>query len=239
MRPSPERLRESWTLLRLAARTVAGRRFWLVPLVALLWPAIVLIYAMINPWNPDAASVQDVLIATPLVLLALGFGGRIIASEIDRRTLEIVYTVPGGAHRVWAYKLVASALLLLVTALVLALAAVALTGNLPAHSIYGALQGALVYLVLSMGWSVLTGTEAVGALLSAVVLLLNLLLTGFNSASTARLSPFLNPLKLPESMNAREVLSTLVWNRIGFALVFAALIGLAFLRAERREKLLG
>jgi hypothetical protein len=69
-----------------------------------------------------------------------------------------------------------------------------------------------------------------------VVLFLNGLITAFGEEQL-RISPFFNPLALQGS-NPADVLAWTVQNRMGFVLAMAALIALAFSRAERREKLL-
>jgi len=174
------------------------------------------------------------LIGFPLTILGLGFGVRIIAGEIDSRTLEIAYTVPGGAHRVWLAKL-ASALLLLVAAeALLAPAAITLAGSYPASALYGALQGAVFYMVLAMAFSALFKGEAVGALLTVVVLLVNFVI----QAAIPVISPFFNPEVLT-SLDEADVLAKSVRNHIGYLLVIAAITALSFGRAESREKILG
>ena len=89
-------------------------------------------------------------------------------------------------------------------------------------------------MVLAMAFSVLFKSEAAGALVTAAALVVAF---PFQAGNT-RLSPFWNPLNLTDA-DPVNVLSWTVQNRIGFALVCAALIALAFGRAENREKLLG
>ena len=75
-------------LIRFSAHLVAGRRFWIAPLLVLVWPPIQAVRLVIGmedrSYGPESA--QAMLIGVPLTLLAIGFGVRIIASEIDRRT---------------------------------------------------------------------------------------------------------------------------------------------------------
>jgi hypothetical protein len=101
-------------------------------------------------------------------------------------------------------------------------------------TLYGAFQAALFYLVLAMAFSVLFKSEAAGALVTAAALIAAF---PFQAGNT-RLSPFWNPLNLTDA-DPVNVLAWTVQNRIGFVLVCAALIALAFGRAENREKLLG
>ena len=102
----------------------------------------------------------------------------------------------------------------------------------PLGALYGALQAAVFYLVLSMALAALFKSEAVGALTSGGVLAFNSLLQNL------RISPFWNPERLTDH-DPRDVLAWTVQNRIGFLLAIAAIVALAFARAERREKLLG
>ena len=99
-------LRDAIRLVHHSARTVGGRWFWLAPLLPLLWVAFQYITVVLG-WRDtswDAVDAQNTLIGFPLTVLASGLGVRIIAGEIDRRTLEIAYTVPAGLlpdlHRV-------------------------------------------------------------------------------------------------------------------------------------------
>jgi hypothetical protein len=230
-------LRDAGRLLLLSLRMVAGRRYWIAPLLPLAW-VIFQIFRLLVGWRPEdfsPADAQTVLIGFPLVVLAIGLGVRIIASEIDRRTLEIAYTVPGGTARVWVAKL-AAAVLLVVVAEVLLAASVYLfcTEFDPVSTLYGALQASLFYMVLAMAFSVLFKSEAAGALVTTAALVAAF---PFQAGNT-RLSPFWNPLNLTDA-DPVNVLSWTVQNRIGFVLVCAALIALAFGRAENREKLLG
>jgi ABC-type transport system involved in multi-copper enzyme maturation permease subunit len=211
---------------------IAGRRFWIAPLLPLLWTAFQ-IFRLAIGWREEIytpADAQNVLIGFPLTVLGIIFGMRIIAGEIDRRTLEIAYTVPGGTHRVWLAKLVAAFLLLVVAEALLAVATFLFCTDYPAGTLYGALQGAVVYMMLAMALSALFKSEAAGAMVTAALLTLNGILTN-------RFSPFWNPLTREDS----EFDLLLAWttqNRIGFILAIGALALLAFSRAENREKIL-
>ncbi len=223
----------------LSARLIGGRRFWIAPLLTLLWPAFQA-FRLVVGWQPSAfepSSVQTTLVGFPMIVLAIGLGVRIIADEIDRRTLEIAYTVPGGAHRVWLGKLAAALGLLLAAEVLLAGVTYALFVPVTSGALYGALQAAVFYLVLSMGLAALTRSEISGALAAAVVLSVNGVFTGFGG-NQLRISPTFNPLRLAGTAPEIVVAYT-VQNRIGIALAVAALTALAFARAERREKLLG
>jgi len=229
---SVEWLRLVW----LAGRAVAGRRPWIAPLLPLTWIAFQ-VFRLLVHWRPEAyepVDAQNTLIGAPLAVLGAGFGVRVIAGEIDQRTLEIAYTVPGGAHRVWLAKLCAATALLATAEILLAVTTFAFCTSFPAGALYGAFQAAVFYLVVAMGLAALFKSEATGALVTLVVAIAN----GFAQGATLRVSPMWNPMRLGE-FDPADVLAWTVQNRIGFALAIAAVTALAFLRAERREKLLG
>ncbi len=225
-------------LLALALRLQLGKRFWVVPLAALAWPAYQAL-SLTAGWRDqsfDAADAQNALIGLPLVMLAIGLGVRIIAGEIEQRTLEVTYTVPGGAARVWIAKLIAAASALLAAGALLAGIAAVFFTSYPLGALYGALQGSVFYLVLAAALGALFRSEITAALVAGVLLLANAFLTGFGAAQS-RWSPLFNPLVVQDA-NAADVLAWTVQNRIGMALVIAALTALACARAERRETLL-
>ncbi len=222
-------------LLVLSLRMLAGRRFWVLPIVPLLWTASAVLFVVFG-WREEdyvPADAQNVLIALPLALLAIGLGVRVVAGEIDRRTLEIAYTVPGGAYRVWLAKLSAAALVLLAAELPLAGATYLFCTEYPPGALYGALQASVFYLVLALALSTLFRSEAAGALVAVAALVV---VFPFQAADL-RLSPFWNPANLVEA-EPEQILAWTTQNRIGFALAIAALIVLAFGRAENRESLL-
>lgn len=104
------------TVIRHSAVLLGGPRYWLLLLSPLLWlatQAVLLIAGRLPTFEPVSA--QNMLIGVPIAIPGAFLGGRIIAGEMDQRTLEIAYTVPGGAHRVWLVKLAAAVLMLLVS----------------------------------------------------------------------------------------------------------------------------
>jgi hypothetical protein len=232
-----ERARDAASLLSLSLRTVAGRRYWIAPLLPLLWIVFQIVRLLVG-WRPEdytPADAQTLLIGFPVVILAVGLGGWVIAGEIERRTLEIAYTVPGGAHQVWLSKLGAAMLLVVSSELLLAIVAyVFCTEFPPVATLYGVLQSATFFLVLSMAMSALFKSEAAGALVTAMCLGGSWV---FQQGHT-RVSPFFNPLVFTND-DPSNVLAWTVQNRIGIALAILALVLLAFGRAENREKLLG
>jgi hypothetical protein len=230
--------RPDFGLLRLSLLVVAGRRFWLLPLMPLTWllfQAGVLLIGTGEGFAPSSA--QGPLIGVPLTLLAVFLGIRIIAGEIDGRSLEIAYTVPGGCERVWRTKLLAAVLILLAAEALLATATFIFFTSFPWSALYGAMQAACFYLILSMAMATLFRSETAGAMATAAILGFNGLLTGFGE-NQLRASPFWNPYALEEADPA-ELFAWTLQNRIGIVLAIAAILSLAFMRANRRERMLG
>ncbi len=225
-------------LLRLSLLVLAGRRFWVLPLLPLLWlgfQAVLLLVGLGEGFEP--ASAQGPLIGVPLTALAVFLGLRIIAGEIDGRSLEITYTVPGGCQRVWWAKLLAAGLVLVVSEALLAVATFFFfTGRFPLGALYGAFQAAAFYLILAMAMATLFRSETAGAMGTAAVLGLNGVLSGFG-ANQIRVSPFWNPYSLEEA-DPTELFAWTLQNRVGVVLVAAAILALAFMRANRRERML-
>jgi len=108
--------------------------------------------------------------------------------------------------------------------------------SFPPGALYGALQAAVFYMVLSMAFSALFRNEAAGALVTVATLALNLPLQEADS----QISPFWNPLKTSLlAFDASDVLAWTAQNRIGFLIAIVGVAALAFGRAEQRERLLG
>jgi hypothetical protein len=162
---------------------------------------------------------------------------RIIAGEVDGRSLEIAYTVPGGCERVWWAKLCASALVLAAAEALLAAFTYIFFTPFPWSALYGAMQAAVFYLVLSMGMATLFRSETAGAMSIAAILGFNGLISGFGD-NQVRISPFWNPYAL-ENADPTELFAWTLQNRIGVVLATAAVLALAFMRANRRERMLG
>jgi ABC-type transport system involved in multi-copper enzyme maturation permease subunit len=236
IRRSAALIADAAMLLRLSLRLQLGRWVWLVPAIALLWPAYHAITVRLASRQLNAADAQNGLIGMPLVVLAIGLGVRVIAAEIDQRTLEVAYTVPGGARRVWVAKLAAAAVPLLGTGLLLAIIDAVFLVRYPLSALYGALQAAAFYLVLAAGLGALLRNEITAALVASVMLALNGFLTGFGNAPS-RWSPLFNPLVVKD-LSETEIFAWTVQNRIGFALLILSLVTLTCARTERRETLL-
>ena len=224
-------------MLRYAAISIAGKHFYLILLAAPIWVgALWLFESFVMSGSFHAGHVQVVLVGIPLVLLATFLGLRIIASEISGRSLEIVYTVPGGCERVWWTKLLASVFILLPFLILLSAGVWLFITDYPLLVLQGALQSGLFFLVLSMGFSVLFKSEIAGALATGLVFIFCFFLSDFGSDPSV-LDPFYNPFNIPNASTS-ELIATTVQNRVGFLLFTFAILGLAFMRSNRRERLL-
>ena len=225
------------TLYRLAAISVAGHRFWLLPLLPLVWLAVwAAITLLTDGGGFEPVQAQGELIGLPLTVLAIVLGLRVIAGEIDGRSLEIAYTVPGGCERVWWAKLAGAALTLVLAEALLAVVVWPFFTAFPLTALYGAMQAAIFYLVLAMATATLFRSEVAGAMMTVTVLALNGLVTGFGDVQL-RFSPFWNPLAADRS-DPQQLLAVAVQNRIGVALITVGILSLAFMRANRRERML-
>ena len=121
-----------------------------------------------------------------------------------------------------------------VNSLLLAVATYVFCTEYPLVALYGAMQAAVFYMVLSMALAALMKSEAAGAMVIILVLGFNSLIQGGN----LRISPFWNP-QLARTDDPAELLALAVQNRVGFLLATVAIAVLGFARAENREKLLG
>ncbi len=232
----PQRVAARFDLLRLAGLAIAGHWVWLLIFLPLLWLAARALLAAIGQGEGfDRVDAQVGLMGIPLAALAIILGLRIIAGEMDGRSLEIAYTVPGGCERVWWSKLAAAALILLVAALLVGTATYFLFTEYPPIAAYGALQGALFYLVMSMALATLFRSEVAGAMATVAVLAFDLLILGNQGV---RASPFWNPLA-EANADPEVILAMTVQNRVGVPMFIALVTGLAFMRANRRERMLG
>ena len=161
-------------------RVLGGRRYWVLPFLPLAWLVVTVGVALLDESWPGRAAAQGELIGLPMTILAIFLGIRVIAGEIDERTLEIAYTVPGGCERVWWAKLFCALGLLLVAQAMLATVTFAFITSFPAGALYGALQSAMFYLVVAMALAALFRSEAAGALGTVALLGFNGLITGIH-----------------------------------------------------------
>ena len=227
--------RPDFYLLRLVLVMMVGRRFWLLPLLPLAW-LVFLQLELFSFFNMSPEAVQGLVLGVPMALLGIFLGIRVIAGEIDDRSLELAYTVPGGSERLWRIKLIAAVTMLLVVEAMLALATITLITSFPWGALYGAFQAACFYLVLSLSLATLFRSQIGGGVFTVILLGINGVLTGFGNVQL-RGSPFFNPYVIVGA-DSTDVLAWTVQNRIGMLLLMAGILSLAFMRANRRERML-
>jgi len=232
------RRRISWgdaaRLLHLSGKALAGRAYPAAPLFTLAWPLAMGLFLLGgNPasgYRPGHA--QTWLIGLPLGLFAAILGVRIVAAEIDRRTLEIAYTVPGGAVKVLAWKAVAGLLLVLLAESLLAAGCFLFFTGFPAGVLYGCFQIGYAFLVVGMACGAWFRSEITGGMVAFGILFLAWL------TSSLRISPFFDP-GLFTDRAAVDRLAWAVQNRLGTLIASGALAMATALRIGRRERMLG
>ncbi len=227
--------RPDFYLLRLVLVMMVGRRFWLLPLLPLGW-LVFLQLDLFSFFNMSPEAVQGLVLGVPMALLGIFLGIRVIAGEIDDRSLELAYTVPGGSERLWRIKLIAAVTMLLVMEATLALVTVTWITGFPLGALYGAFQAGCFYLVLSLSLATLFRSQIGGGVFTVILLGINGVLTGFGNAQL-RGSPFFNPYVIVGA-DSTDLLAWTVQNRIGMLLLMAGILSLAFMRANRRERML-
>ncbi|MDY6984372.1 MAG: hypothetical protein SV422_14900 [Pseudomonadota bacterium] len=227
-------------LLHLSLKLQLGKFYWAWPLLPLAWPLVIFLAeasGIANLDTPTPAMAQNVYIGIPIYILAIAIGMQLISSEIEARTLEVCYTVPGGAQRIWLSKLAAAVLLLCVAILLVALFCRIVYTSFPPAVLYRVLQGTLFFLTLSMGAGALFRNKMTAGLVSLVALFFTGAITGFGQTHP-RFTPFFNPLGLVQSMSPEDLLYYLLQNHVGFAMIIATFVILSFARVERRELML-
>lgn len=223
-------------VLRFAAIAVAGHKFWLIPIIVpIVWLLPQTGMEVLN-WVTIRDEGIAFRLSIPLAVVGLFLGLRIIASEINARTLEIVYTVPGGAEKVWWVKILASLMILLLTEAIMAVYTWFLITPYNLESLYGALQVGVFYMSVAMGFSALFRSEVSGAIVAVVALGFNIVFTEFGREQYW-LSPIYNPHAI-DNEGLRAIIAETLRNRIFIGLVTLMIFSLAFLRGNRREKLL-
>jgi ABC-type transport system involved in multi-copper enzyme maturation permease subunit len=234
------RFADTLELLHLSLKLQLGKRFWAYVLLPLLWPIFLSAFELIGLGDMDTPTpqmAQNLFIGGPIYLLAIAIGMQIISSEIEQRTLEVCYTVPGGAQRIWLSKLAAALLIIVTAILLLALFCRIVFTPFPLAALYRVLQGAMFFLTLSMGAGALFRNKMTAGMAAVVALFFTGAFTGFGEIHP-RFTPLFNPLRLAQTMSSEELLYWLLQNHLGFAMIIATIVVLSFSRVERRELML-
>jgi len=231
-------LADAVALVLLSARRMTGRWTLLLPLAPLSWTGFQALRLLLG-WRSVSFGPEDVpvfLLGMPLSVLAIALGVRIIAGEIEERTLEVAWTVPGGARKVWLGKLGAAVVVLLAAETLLAVATWLFLAPFPWWVLWTGFQAALFHLALATWLAAVVRSEIAGFLLSVPAWLFALLTGSGNQP--ARISPFFDPVKYA-NRDPAEVAAWTLQNRVGILLVAFVLVLLAFERVEDRERMLG
>tara|TARA_A100001011_G_scaffold194993_2_gene203345 strand:- start:427 stop:1170 length:744 start_codon:yes stop_codon:yes gene_type:complete len=243
------KLKIDFEFIHYAMVALAGHRFWFLPLLALVWIMFQYFLRVRNGVEIiNLLTIQYTIIGLPLTALAIFFGVRIIAGELDERSLEIAYTIPGGSERLWLAKLFSAFLILLFTTIILSLSVCTLFKPFPLGMVYGALQDACFYMILAMAMGALFRNTTTGVIGTIPILGLNILLTDFGE-NQIRFLPFFNPHVFLEPSSSstiidggftspEELLAWTIQNRITIILLMSFTLFLALMRANKRESML-
>lgn len=228
------RLHDMIRLIQLSIRLQMGERHRLIIPALLIWPGIHILFFTFG-WRVTGfveADAQNFLIGFPLYCLAAGMGGRIIANDLEQRTLEVAYTVPDGNYRVWSSKLYGAILLLVLSEAALAILSAVFLVSIDLYAVLGAFKGALFYLVLGMMLGALFKNELTAIIITLLLCALNLGWTG------SRWSPLFNPLTLTGMSNS-DVYHQAMQNYQGYLLLTVILLLFSFSLVGKRESMLG
>lgn len=228
-----DNIKRYFRIMFYSAYLLAGRKFWIVVFLPLLWLVIRALFIMFGSGEKLGPESAHYLMSIPLSVVAIGLGIRIIAGEIDSRTLEIAFTVPGGCHRIWLAKIATSVSMLLAGEILLTVCTMIFFTSVTPGTFYGVLQGVVFYLIIGMAFSTFFRSEITGAMATVALFAFNLMI-----GPGSRISPFFNPLAM-DSAEKAQTLSYTVQNRIFFMIFIAVVTLLTFYRVERREKMLG
>ncbi len=235
----PARLRAAWDIFRLQSQLLFSHRlFWFLFGVA-AW--LVFLY-IINYRQPLLSRLQTDAVFTlvlelPLGVLAILLSMQIIASEKEKRTLEVMFTAAGSRYKLWLLRFGSLHLLLALLAVVLNLFAFFFFTDIPLftaalHAFIPAFFISTLTLFFSVRLRSGLAAGMITAGLSSVLLLFSAELS--DTAYTV----FFNPYAVFRHVDP-EVRTLWMWqNRIsitiaGLLFYFGALRGL-----DKRERLL-
>jgi ABC-type transport system involved in multi-copper enzyme maturation permease subunit len=228
-----QKLRFNIFLYILCNRLQMGHRFWMIPFSVLIWPLLQACLALVG-WKQggfDPIDAQNRLMGYPLYLMSIGIGSALIAGEIEKRTLEVSFTLPGGSAKIWVNKLIAVTFLIITAELILALCASLFFTSITGGMLIRVLQGAIFYLVLAMAAGALFKNSLIASIAVSFILLAN------SYFIDVPWSPIFNPLIL-NNLETSELMQLMVQNHFIVIMAVTILALLTFLRAEQREALL-
>lgn len=222
-------------MILLCLKKQLGHYYWLTPLVVMIWPTGLALLALfdITPVSVNHSSVQNWLIGFPLNLLAIGIGIGIIADEIEKQTLEVTYTIPGGTRRIWLYSILACLLILVAATILLSLSCYLFISGLPSGGeFFRGFQGAVFFLIWAMALGCFFRSKLVASLLSLLTYA-GLIFVNFDT----RWSPLFNPASVASNAG-EEVHIWMIQNHVGVTVLLGLLLVLSFARVDRVELML-
>lgn len=227
-------------LLRYALIMQFGRRIWLVACLPFMW----LVLQQLLLWagwheNFTADMVQNSLIGFPLYCFAIACGVRVVAADIEHRTLEVALSASGGAWQIWTVKTLAAALLLGCSLLIMSLACWLLLSNFsstefPWIALIGVSKALLFFLIMS----VYVGSR-IKSELPALAIMLGVLALGL-AQSDQFWSPLFNPLNtnMLEQYSTYQIATWTQRNHVLCATLLALIVWLLHSRSEHSEQLI-
>lgn len=217
----------------LCNRLQMGHRFWMLPFAVFIWPLLQACMVFIG-WKQggfELVDVQNRLMGYPLYLMSIGIGVGLIANEVEKRTLEVSFTLPGGSAKIWINKLIAASFLIIMAELILGLCTWIFFTGITSGIVIRVFQGAIFYLVLAMTAGAFFKNSLIAGIVTCFVLFAN---SYFTNGSW---SPVFNPLTI-NNLSAGDLMQLIIRNHfIVIAAIFVMAL-LAFLRMEQREALL-
>ena len=217
----------------LCNRLQMGHRFWMLPFAVFIWP-LLQASMMFMGWKQggfELVDVQNRLMGYPLYLMAIGIGVGLIANEVEKRTLEVSFTLPGGAARIWINKLIAASFLIIVAEFILAFCTWIFFTGITSGIIIRVFQGAIFYLVLAMTAGAFFKNSLIAGIVTCFVLFIN---SYFTNRSW---SPVFNPLTI-NNLSTGDLMQLIIRNHFIIVLAIFVMALLTFLRIEQREALL-
>lgn len=232
-----EQVKIAWTIFRLQSQLIFSQRIvWFIGAI-LLYVGILYSIATRNRMGMD--DVYFMALTFPLMALALYLNMQVIVSEKDQRTLEVLFTTAGSRYKVWLLRLGVLNLLMLLSSLSLSaivfftfadFSIVSMACNVFVTSF---LVGNLtLYVAIRLRSSLGAG------MVTALILFLQLLITGIFDLGNTRYVLFFNPYDIPNQMDPR-IWELWAWqNRIGVLMIGMLLLFGAVRGLEDRDRLL-
>ena len=230
-----------WTVFRLQSQLIFSQRIvWFIGAILLYVSILYTINYTVSA--RDRMGIDDVyfmVLTFPLMALALYLNMQVIVSEKDQRTLEVLFTTAGSRYKVWLLRLSVLNLLILLSSfgisgiVFLTFADFSITSMACSVFVTSFLVGNLtLYVAIRLRSSLGAG------MVTALILFLQLLITGIFDLTNTRYVLFFNPYDIPNQMDPR-IWELWAWqNRIGALMIGMLLLFGAIRGLEDRDRLL-